>query len=358
MVGMLKFSKPAQLLTGMELDDGWRVVEPVIRPTNATGGMFATPYIVEKDGKRAFLKAMDLSKALLSTDILEGLQFFTDSIKFEGDVLEVCSEKRMDRVVRLLHQGSIELDSTNSDPLARRASTVFYFIFERGEKDLRAGIEVDQTATQKVTVLFNVALAIHQLHQEEIAHQDIKPSNVVLFASDQKLADLGRASQRGKISPNDKWKFPGDSTYMPPEFLYGFEASEFRDRRLGADLYALGSLMSFLFSLESATPLLIDSLAAYARPNAWKGGDFQNVLPHLIDAHARVCSYLEGCFPESIRAELIEAYKQLTHPDPLLRGHPRARKQQGEPLGTDRYVSLFDRLRLKQSVADRTTKNK
>lgn len=357
MVGMLNYSKPARLLEGKELDDGWKVIEVVARPTNATGGNFSTTYIVEKEGERAFMKAMDLSKALLSQDILEGLQFFTDSIKFEGDVLGVCTEKGMNRVVKLLHQGEVELDSTNADPLSRKASTVFYFIFERGDKDLRKGIEVDQTAAQKLNVLFNVALAIHQLHQEEIAHQDIKPSNVILFGNDQKLADLGRASKRGKVSPNDKWKFPGDPTYMPPEFTYGYEVSEFRDRRLGADLYALGSLMAFLFSLESATPLLWDSLPAHARPDAWKGS-FQDVLPHLIDAHSRVCSYLDSCFPEPCKVEMLEAYKQLTHPNPAFRGHPKSRKQHGEPLGTDRFVSLFDRLRMKQNIADKISTNK
>jgi serine/threonine protein kinase len=353
MIGMPKVSKPAHLLAGKDLGEGWKVVAPIKRPENATGGNFATAYIVEKEGKQAFLKAMDLSKALLSENLLEGLQHFTDTIRFEGEILEVCAGKRMNRVVTLLTQGQLELDSTNPDPLARRASIVFYFIFELADADLRKGIESDPTAAQKINVLFNVALGIQQLHQEDIAHQDIKPSNVVLFGELQKVADLGRASRRGRTSPNDTWRFPGDPTYMPPEFAYGFVASEYSDRRLGADLYALGSLMAFLFSLESATPLLFSSLAQHARPDAWKGGDFRDVLPFLIDAHSRVCDYLESFFPAACRVEMLEAYRQLTHPDPLVRGHPRARAQVGRPHGIDRYTSLFELLRRKQAIADR-----
>lgn len=358
MVGMLSICKPAGLLQGRDLPGGWKVLQPFARAADATGGNFATPYIVEKDGRRAFLKAMDLSRALLSGDILAGLQHFTESIRFEGEMLEVCRHRGMDRVVRLIDSGQIEMDDKNSDPLARRASTVFYFIFELAEADLRAEIKLGQSSSSKLETLFNVAVAIQQLHQQEIAHQDIKPSNVVMFKQGQKLADLGRASKRGKVAPNDQWAFPGDPTYMPPEFSYGYLANEYHDRRLGSDFYGLGSLMAFLFSLQSSSPLLIDSLAAHARPNTWKGGDYKTVLPHLIDAHSRVCAYLSPYFPSDVRAELSEAYRQLTHPDPLVRGHPRSRAQHGRPLGIDRYISLFDRLKLKQKLAEATARSR
>lgn len=351
MAGMLNFSKPAKNLLGRDLGDGWTVVDVVVRPDNATGGTFATPYIAEKNGKKAFVKAMDLSRALLRPDLLEGLQHFGESIQFEGSLLEICASKGMSRVVQLLHHGQLELDPKNPDPVARRASTVFYFVFELARSDLRQGIEPKILAAKKVRVLFNVALGIHQLHSQEIAHQDIKPSNVVLFESDQKLADLGRASKRGTVSPNDQWKFPGDQTYMPPEYLYGYVPSEYTDRRLGTDAYGLGSLLAFLFSLESATPLLLSSLANHARPDTWKGGSFSEVLPFLVDAHARVCDYLSGLLPGSVGDELLTAYRELTHPDPRVRGHPRARLRVGRPLGIERYVSLFDLLGKKLAVS-------
>jgi serine/threonine protein kinase len=352
MIGMLN-AKPARLLLGRELPNGWRVVERVARPTNATGGNFGAPYIVEREGKSAFLKAMDLSRALLTKDLLTGLQHFAEAIRFEGSLLEVCAEKGMTRVVRLLDQGTVELDDANTDPLARRASTAFYFIFELATGDLRASIEMDQSASAKIGVLHDVALAIQQLHIEGIAHQDIKPSNVVSFTEHQKLADLGRASRRGSVSPNDHWAFPGDPTYMPPEYAYGHVPPEYRDRRLGADFYALGSLLAFLFTLESATPLLLESLPAHVQPTAWKGGGFDDALPYLVDAHAQVCHYVEGQLPEATRIHLLEAFRQLTHPDPSTRGHPNARRQTGKPLGIERYVSLFDLLKRRQAVADR-----
>ena len=69
-------------------------------------------------------------------------------------------------------------------------------------------------------VLHQTALALLQLHQQSIAHQDVKPSNVLLFGADKlKLGDLGRSSLRGKPAPHDAMHVAGAWNYEPPRLF-------------------------------------------------------------------------------------------------------------------------------------------
>lgn len=78
---------PAQQLVGRELPNGWKVKELIGRPETSTGGHFSTSYIVySKNGRRAFLKAMDYTKALESQDPAKELQAMTVAYNFERDL--------------------------------------------------------------------------------------------------------------------------------------------------------------------------------------------------------------------------------------------------------------------------------
>ena len=76
--------------------------------------------------------------------------------------------------------------------------------------------------------LHGVAVALDNLHKENVAHQDIKPSNVLYF-SDQmtsKIGDVGRASSLSMASAHDACDFAGDKKYSPFEQLYGYIDSD------------------------------------------------------------------------------------------------------------------------------------
>ncbi|KAA0689544.1 hypothetical protein DTW90_30990 [Neorhizobium sp. P12A] len=92
-------------LLGMELDTGWKVVGTVgwdpatglgSDHYNGTGGNFSVPYVVEKEGQRAFLKAIDLTSAMRSTDVLEELRQITSAHSFEARILKICEGERME----------------------------------------------------------------------------------------------------------------------------------------------------------------------------------------------------------------------------------------------------------------------
>jgi eukaryotic-like serine/threonine-protein kinase len=136
----------------------------------------------------------------------------------------------------------------------------------------------------KLRSLHHVATGIHQLHSAGIAHQDVKPSNILVFdRATSKVADLGSASQRGTLSPRDDRRFAGDPSYAPPELLYGQLDPDWNNRRLGCDAYLLGSMIVFMFTGLNATSLLFSKTLPEHHPGQWKGS-YTDILPHLRDA--------------------------------------------------------------------------
>jgi hypothetical protein len=68
-------SEPAVTrLLGLTLDGGWTVVKTVPKRPGNTGGHFSEGYIVEHaDGRKGFLKAIDLWRAQKAPDFLREL---------------------------------------------------------------------------------------------------------------------------------------------------------------------------------------------------------------------------------------------------------------------------------------------
>ena len=123
----------------------------------------------------------------------------------------------MDRVVVALDYGGIHLNYDGQrEPL-------FYLIFELAKSDCRI-----QVSTQKrlgflwtVNVMHNLAVAVQQLHRGGVTHNDLKPSNVLIFdGSIQKVADLGNATSLTIPDIRDKLICSGDPRFAAPEVLY------------------------------------------------------------------------------------------------------------------------------------------
>ena len=71
--------------------------------------------------------------------------------------------------------------------------------------------------------LHHIAVGLQQIHGQGIAHQDLKPSNVLVFnGNNSKIGDFGRSAYKGHIPPHENNNVAGDLTYAPPELLYGY----------------------------------------------------------------------------------------------------------------------------------------
>lgn len=335
-------SSPAERLVGLKLPGGWNVVRSTKAGYGATGGNFSCSYdVAHEDGSLGFLKALDYSVAFRAKDPPSALQALTSAFVFERNILGQCRTRKMDHVVQAIGDGNVTVDD---GPLGK----VDYLIFERADGDLRgflSSVENVETAW-KLRSLHHMATGLSQLHSAEIAHQDVKPSNVLIFgALESKLADLGCASQRGTVSPRDDMNWAGDPAYAPPEQIYGHLDPEWSNRRLGCDAYHLGSMIVFMFTGLNATSLLFSKMHPSHLPGIWTG-TYTEVLPYARESFGLALKTFRDNVSgtEELRDELKILVGYLCEPDLALRGHPRNRTGFTTRLSLERFVSRLDLL--------------
>ena len=329
----------AERLTGLTLDGGWKVISPAPKDTNATGGFFSKCYFVENaDGRKAFLKALDISHAFSEDDPALALQALVEAFNFERQVLEKCRDASLDHIVIAIDDGKVKIEN------AMDGGVVQYLIFELADGDVRRQATINNrlNVAWSLRSLHHIAVGLQQIHGQGIAHQDLKPSNVLVFnGNTSKIGDFGRSAYKGHIPPHENSNIAGDWTYAPPELLYGYVDPDWNRRRFGCDAYLMGSMALFFFLGAGATPLLLNELPEEFAWDTWRGS-FEDVLPYLHDAFQRLLSIYSASLPESLRGELTEIVSQLCMPDPRLRGHPRNRVI--NQFSMERYISKLNLL--------------
>jgi serine/threonine protein kinase len=341
---------PGENLVGQVVNGEWIVEAKVdLSEARSTGGFFSIPYAVrhKETGQRAFLKLLDVVKAIQRyTDhglsLAETLNRITSGHLFEVHLMETCGARRLSRVVRALDHGEVNLDVPFFGTIAFP-----FLVFELGDGDTHKLLTTMSRVDQAwwFHTLHQVATGLKQLHGIEIAHQDVKGSNVVFFgAANAKLADLGRAVQKGKQSLNDQRAIRGDGTHAPPEYHYGYTPPDWDERHLATDLYLLGSLAFAFYSGVSMTLALFAQLPPELLPTHI-GIKFNEALPALIHAFGSTLQALGKSVDPVLREKLIPTIRYLCHPDPSLRGHPKDHEMlHGNRFSVERFISAFHRL--------------
>ncbi len=340
----------AESLEGRTLKGGWLVKRKI--PSNGdnsqlTGGNFSVGYEIERDGQTAFLKALDFSRAFATSpkDPATAMHRMTAAFNFEKSILETCRNARIRKVVKLLDQGVetvVEVNELNQTQ---------YLIFEWAESDIRK-----KTVNSKILdhawalkCMHGITSGLYHLHQKQIIHQDIKPSNILIFGNNGvKIGDLGRSYSATHMDAehNKNGLFPGDNTYAPPEWLYGYATDSDENVRKGADVYMLGSMLHFLFTHTPLTPKILEQVAIQFYPTGQRW-DRDQIIPYLQNSYNNVIAEFSKFVHESVRDETSQVLRQLTDIDPERRGHPSARRSHGNNFSLERYVSIFDRLSFK-----------
>lgn len=349
---------PKHTMEGVTLPSGWTLVEQIKSSSGASGGTFGVGYRATKGGETAFVKVIDFVEALGKPDPILELQNLIGNATFEKDVLAYCTERGMTRVMRFL--GHEYFFTNGPTDLMGRVSCL---IMEAGETDLRRLMHGNGPASclRTLQVMDDVSLALAQLHRGGIAHQDIKPSNVISVAEKplaadrtMKVADLGRVVRREQAGPFDKFAWPGDLRYSPPERWYGHVPTDWCDSRDASDAYMLGSLLLFLSTGIPLQALVGPLISNQYRPGVWGGSFDDDLLAVLVDAHARVLEdHLKPSLMPEVADGVMQIAKELTHPDPMRRGDGRARRQIGRPVGLDRIQQKIHALALRSAAIER-----
>lgn len=345
-------------IKGQRREGLWKVKEQVERKPDATGGTFSVGYIVEnEDGTVAFMKATDIGLLARGSDgsnLLQRARYAFQEQEFERAILDVCRGNNMDRMVIALDYGDFPIEHEGT------RDVVFFIVFELANGDVRSKALGDERLdfSWSLHALHNLTVAINQLHSAKISHNDIKPSNLLIFEELlQKLADVGRATSAELAGPFDVLPCPGDQQYAAPEQLYSRSGTERGERavpfsqRQASDLYLLGSMCYFFVTGVMITPMVMNYLRIEHHPANWTG-TFSDVLPYWREALGASKAVFDQTKPTSndpFFAEAIARYEvatwQLCEPDPLIRGHPSNRIGMQNRFGIQRYISLFDLLR-------------
>jgi serine/threonine protein kinase len=338
-------------LEGRKLANGW-IIKNKIKLKNTSGGNFSVSYSVERishgNTEHAFLKALNLARAFRTSNFMKELEKLTATHNFERELLEICASEKMSKIIRILDYGDVQYVD---DGIEEEFYPVPYLIFEAADGSVR-----DKLNNLKVyeplwilKSLHSITTGLNQLHSKGIAHQDLKPSNVLIFdkKDESKLGDLGRSDMKGRSAPHSVYSIAGDPSYAPPELLYNHVHPDWSYRRVSCDLYHLGSMIFFYFTHTHATDHIRINLPPQFHWNNWSG-EYDQVLPYLIDALELSLDELKRELvnyysEEAIVSELLECTRQLCNPEINKRGHPVNRQRKGNTLSLERYITIFDR---------------
>lgn len=324
-------------LEGKTLKTGWKVISKYHSLPSSTGGHFSVCYLVEKDGKTGFLKAINiLSFIREDSDFLQATSEMLNTYNFEKEILTRCANKNLTKVSKLL-EASFENFNGYLIP------NVYYMIFEKADSDVRNHISFASLVDDawKLRSLHNISVGVKQLHSIEISHQDLKPSNIFVFDKVvSKVGDLGRALCGNLSSPHAHLNFSGDFSYAPPEVFHKFIMPDWKDKVFAIDCYLLGSMASFYFTGQSMTALLSSRLNSSLNILTL---NFENALPYWIKAFDESMEIVENHVKHiQDYNKLIEAIKMLCYPDPRNRGHYKDIKAKGNSFQLERFVETFN----------------
>lgn len=297
----------------------------------------------EKTGKIGFLKAINYTDVFGKPNFPKLMEDVMATYNFECSVLNKCKEKNLDNVVIAIDQGTYRHSDYQFD--------VLYLIFEMAKGDIRKFIKFNHDVDRVLILksLHSTAVGLSQLHSVEIAHQDLKPSNILMFTDEEsKIADFGRASMTGHTPPHDREMIPGDRGYAPIEQLYGYIPNDLWQRRVCGDLYAFGSLIYHYFTDCSITAALKNEIPLSYHYSHFR--NYEEAIPIINHALTKITSEFGEIVDGELSSQLVEMVYQLCNPRLEERGHPLNKNGYQNPFSLERYITKLDILSKKEEI--------
>lgn len=317
---------------------------------SSTGGHFSVGYeaVNIHNGRSGFLKALDYTSAFNpGVPTVDVLRSMTNAFVFERDLLHKCKNSRLKYIIRIIDSGNYTLPEEEYPGGGCTYPSVDYMVLEMADCSMRSIIDLDKALNYSwiLRSLHNTAVAIEEMHSIQIAHQDIKPSNILLFNNQKisKLGDVGRSSLLGTPAEHDDYDFAGDRSYSPFEQLYGFLDPDWKIRRFSCDMFMFGNLVMVYFNNVSVTQSVLSMLPDKFKPTIWSD-TYASILPIIEQVFSECLASFNKNIDTDLRQELVEIVKQLCCPDITRRGDLKRKGIGYQQYSLQRYISKFDLL--------------
>ena len=339
-------SNAADNLLGRTLNSGWSVIEKIQKPESATGAFFSVCYKVTKDREICFLKAFDFAKFFQTREagkrVVDVLAEMLGRCRYEKYLSDYCKGHHVTKVLFVREAGEEIVDGFD-------IKVVPYLIFDLADGDVRKNLIFSEKldVVWRLRSLHDIAVGLKQLHQIEISHQDLKPSNILLYRGESKIGDLGRSICKAISGPWDAKPFTGDYTYAPPEIMYRHYLPDWHRRVFATDCYLLGSMVVFYFLGISMSTLILKYVPREFHFRIWRGS-YEEVKPYIINSFSHALDeFGNAVYAGQLRDELRWIVERLCYPVPEERGHPKDIASYGNPYNLQRFISRFDWLHQK-----------
>ena len=344
-------------------------IQGVINIPSGFAGKGVTDYalyynVCGADGDEYVMKVLDMYKCyshplLLSQKRSALIEEAIRDFRYEAALAEHCRVAKLSRLVTYITSGEVEMEDY-PQPL------VCFIVYEKSNGSVLDVLDFSekvtlaerlQTATEKLSMLHDVATGINQLHKVKVSHQDLSPSKILSVGDDFKLGDLSRALclDANLECPFSLDNFNGrDYTYAPPEVIFNCKLEKEKERIYQVDNYMIGSLLVFYLTGVSYNILLERHLPQTMREMVAAGLSFEYVKTYLEGAHAEALEELkEDLAIAEIRDGVAEIVKYLCNPVPEHRGHPKVIGETSKVAHYDleRTIAHLDLLRRKAELA-------
>lgn len=311
----------------------WRAIR-VLAAHRSGDQLYSRGVLAERvaDGTPAFAKVFDFSRGAADLPEDRRRELLEQTFAFERAMLERCRRRGLRGVVRLLAAGRTGAGQTVAgEPV---------LILERAEGDLEHLLDAALAKPRllswrrRLEIIADVAEALGELHAAGMAHQDVKPSNVLLMGDGSvRLADLARGYAPRLVMPHAGFGIVGDRARAPVEQRFGVFAEDRAARGVSCDTYLLGSLIAEVFMRWPMTPLLRDALSPgvpWPRGRGsgyppWDAATVEMLRAGLVRAGKELVTRLPRTMPRVAREDLIGVVVRACEPDPWERLKVHAR---------------------------------